>query len=173
MSLFSQSCSMFFFYTRTRIAVLLHLLYWADLSWSCAVLDAICTSILESCIYASPHLHWSFHLHLCDSCGTHGYYWETDFWPVSMKTWYLWVGCIVTALMYIFCLSYPGATRSTRTLLQRPHLSTLLACSWWSLGGSSSSLSLRHLGNGLLNRSCTTPLAESKDAETCHNCLKK
>lgn len=66
--------------------------YWADFSWSRTVLDAICTSIVESCIHASPHLHWPFHLHLCDSCGTHGYYWETDFCPVSMKTWCLWKG---------------------------------------------------------------------------------
>lgn len=82
--LFLQSCYMCIG-TKTRTTCLLDLRYWADSFWSRTVLDAICTSILESCIHASPHLLWSFHLHLCDRSGTHGYYWETDFCPVSMK----------------------------------------------------------------------------------------
>lgn len=149
-----------------RTTGLLHLLYWADFSWSRTVLDTICTSILESCIHALPHLHWPFHLHLCDSCGTHGYYWETHFWPVSMKktvfVWFSWLNVKTTdAVLLYSCTTFvchnPGARQSTRTLLQRPHLSTSLGYSWWPLEVSSSSLSLKNLGNGLLTRSCTTP----------------
>lgn len=85
MSFLAKEVNTWIFCTRTRATGLLHLLYWADFSWSCTVLAAVCPGILESCIHALPRLHWPFHLHLCDSCGTHGYYWETDFWPVSMN----------------------------------------------------------------------------------------
>lgn len=87
----SISCHfvLFVFGAKTRTTCFLYLFYWADFFWSRTVLTAFCTSILESCIHASPHLLWSFHLCICDRCGTHGYYWETHFWPVSMKKVFL------------------------------------------------------------------------------------
>lgn len=107
---FSHKVVTCFYRTRTRTAHLFLLLYWADLSWSRTVLDASCTSIVESCIHASPHLHWPFHLHLCDSCGPHGYYWETDFCPVSMKTWCLWKGFfnrnLTTTFLRYWCTTF-------------------------------------------------------------------